>query len=90
MAAVRSLVATQLLATVIMALVKAVAGWPDVFESGLGALAKVAWVVLSLVAWLAAAIKAHDNQQQRWLVGIILFWPLMYPFAFKYAQPSRY
>ena len=90
MAAVRSLVAVQLAAIGIVAVVQAVAGSPHVFEPGAGVVAAIAWFVLSIAAFFAAAIKAYDNRQYRWLGAVIFFWPLMYLFAFKYAQPSSY
>ena len=90
MSALRSVVATQLVATGVMVLVQAGAGSPAVFESGVGAVAAAAWLVLSLAAFFGAALKAYDNQQYKWLAGIVFVWPLMYPFVFKYAHPGRY
>lgn len=90
MSAVRSLVATQLVATGALAIVQAAAGSSEVFERGAGAVAMAAWLLLSLAAVAASALKAYDNQQYKWLAAVLFFWPLMYFFAFKYARPSRY
>jgi hypothetical protein len=74
--------AFQLVAIAGLAVVQAIAGSPDVFDSGLGVALAYAWLALSLASFAAAALKAYDNRQMKWLIGLVLFWPLMYPYVF--------
>lgn len=90
MAITKQLVVAQLVATGLGMVIQATSESDFVFEAGAGQAFAYAWLVLSLITFAAAALKAYDNRQFKWLVAILLIWPLMYPFALKYAHASRY
>jgi hypothetical protein len=90
MAVTKRLAVWQLVATGLGVAIQAASGSQAVFESGLGQLFAYAWLALSLVTIAAAALKAYDNHQIKWLVAILFVWPLMYPYVFRYAHASRY
>ena len=90
MAVTKRLAVWQLAATGLGALIQAVSGSASVFESGVGQLFAYAWLALSVATVAAAALKAYDNRQIKWLIAILFVWPLMYPYVFRYAHASRY